>query len=235
MEHFQSHDLSSHHTRTTHTQGGTPQSTAAGVAAGVLLQAVLAAPFLFAAPWSYASRAFEFSRVFLHTWTVNLKFLPPDVFQSKALAVLLLGGHLTLLGLLASTKWFPSARDALASVHSWWRRASSPSKTPKILAPAYVLYTIFTGNFAGIVCARTLHFQFYSWYFHTLPLLLWCTPLPTTARLGLWAAVEVVWNVFPSRAWSSLLLVAAHGALLMGLLWGAAPASTSKKTPTKRN
>lgn len=196
----------------------------------MLLQAVLAAPFLMAAPWSYVFRAFEFSRVFVHTWTVNLKFLPPDVFQSKTLAVMLLVAHVSLLGLLAVTKWFASPRAALDAVQQWWRRGMPPKPTLKKspqLAPAYVAYTIFTGNFAGIVCARTLHFQFYSWYFHTLPLLLWCTPLPTVMRLGLWAAVEVVWNVFPSRPWSSLLLVAAHGVLLAGLLCGRVPVSSA--------
>ena len=31
------------------------------------------------------------------------------------------------------------------------------------LPPAHVLATLFTGNFIGIVFARTLHYQFYSW------------------------------------------------------------------------
>lgn len=47
-----------------------------GTAAGVLLQALLGAPFLAAAPGSYLQKAFELSRVFMHKWTVNLKFLP---------------------------------------------------------------------------------------------------------------------------------------------------------------
>ena len=37
----------------------------------------------------------------------------------------------------------------------------------------HVLLVIFSGNFIGILCARTLHFQFYAWYYHTLPFLLW--------------------------------------------------------------
>lgn len=164
--------------------------------------------------------------MFLHTWTVNLKFLPPGVFQSKGLAVLLLVAHLGLLALLAVTKWFPSPSAARAAVQAWWQR---PARKAPQLSPAYVLYTVFTGNFVGIVCARTLHFQFYSWYFHTLPLLLWCTPLPTLLRLGLWAAVEVVWNVFPSKPWSSGLLLVAHLVLLAGLLRGPAPSAKKQK------
>ena len=62
-------------------QTATPAQLAAGVVAGAALQGALAAPFLAAAPASYAGKAFELSRVFLHRWTVNLKFLPEDVFQ----------------------------------------------------------------------------------------------------------------------------------------------------------
>lgn len=42
----------------------------------MLLQGLLGAPFLVAAPASYLQKSFELSRVFLHRWTVNLQFLP---------------------------------------------------------------------------------------------------------------------------------------------------------------
>ena len=35
-----------------------------------------------------------------------------------------------------------------------------------------VAKTMWVGNFVGIVCARSLHYQFYSWYFHSVPFLL---------------------------------------------------------------
>ena len=36
------------------------------------------------------------------------------------------------------------------------------AKFPQLPA-AHILFLVFSGNFIGIVCARTLHYQFYSW------------------------------------------------------------------------
>ena len=42
--------------------------------------------------------------------------------------------------------------------------------------------TLFTANLIGIAFARSLHYQFYSWYFHMLPYLAWRTDLPVLLR-----------------------------------------------------
>ncbi|XP_028548300.1 dol-P-Man:Man(5)GlcNAc(2)-PP-Dol alpha-1,3-mannosyltransferase-like [Dendrobium catenatum] len=76
---------------------------------------------------------------------------------------------------------------------------------------------MFVGNFIGIICARSLHYQFYSWYFFSLPFLLWKTPFPTIIRLLLFAGVEFCWNVYPSTSFSSLILLFLHLAILWGL------------------
>lgn len=62
------------------------------------VQLVLGYPFLSTFPVEYLSRSFDVKRVFMYKWTVNLKFLPEDIFVGKQLSVLLL--VLTLTGKL---------------------------------------------------------------------------------------------------------------------------------------
>lgn len=53
-----------------------------------------------------------------------------------------------------------------------------PSTT--MLSPIYITSTLLVSNYIGICFARTLHYQFYSWYFHALPYMLWCQTNATT-------------------------------------------------------
>ncbi len=50
-----------------------------------------------------------------------------------------------------------------------------------------------------------------------LPFLLWQTELHWIVRLGLWAAVEVIWNIYPSTTVSSLSLLCCHLGILLAL------------------
>lgn len=77
------------------------QDIVEGAMHGVALQMFLGAPFLLHNAGAYVSRAFELSRVFQHVWSVNLKFLPESVFQSRSVASALLAAHLALLLLFA--------------------------------------------------------------------------------------------------------------------------------------
>ncbi|EIE21107.1 ALG3-domain-containing protein [Coccomyxa subellipsoidea C-169] len=102
--------------------------------------------------------------------------------------------------------------------------AANQTRLPKLpqLPAAHILFLVFSGNFIGIVCARTLHYQFYSWYYHTIPLLLWCTRLPTTVRLSLWLCIEVIFNIFPSTPETSLALLGCHLLILLALAFAPA-------------
>ena len=45
-----------------------------------------------------------------------------------------------------------------------------------------IVLTLFTSNFIGMCFSRSLHYQFYVWYFHQLHYLLWNTYLPSVIR-----------------------------------------------------
>jgi alpha-1,3-mannosyltransferase len=81
-----------------------------------------------------------------------------------------------------------------------------------------VVYTLMVSNFVGICFARTLHYQFYVWYFHSVPfLLLVQAKYPLIIRLALLMAIEVSFNVFPATPMSSAVLQMAHLLILAGV------------------
>lgn len=79
------------------------------------------------------------------------------------------------------------------------------------------LLPIFLSNFIGIVCARSLHYQFYVWYFHSLPYLVWSTNYNLSLKFLLLGIIEFAWNSYPSTEISSMLLHVAHVILLVGV------------------
>lgn len=76
---------------------------------------------------------------------------------------------------------------------------------------------IFLVNFIGVACARSLHYQFYVWYFHTLPYLTWFTEYNISLKFLLLGLIEFAWNTYPSTNLSSLLLHVSHIILLVGI------------------
>ena len=181
---------------------GGPLVTVVCLAWCALFQVLVGLPFLLAHPWSYVEKSFELSRVFFYKWTVNFRFLPEDVFLDKRLAVLLLALHVGLLGLFAFYRWLPDVRRNMG------RGAAEY---------AAIARALFTANFIGICCARSLHYQFYVWYGWTVPFLLWSTPFPPPVNVVLLAVLEYCWNVYPSTPLSSALLHLVHIAVLGGL------------------
>jgi alpha-1,3-mannosyltransferase len=167
-----------------------------------------------------AVRSVHVCRVFRYRWTVNWRMLPERVFLDQRLSQGLLAAHVVLLLFFAHHRWLRGqggARQAaqrFLSAEAW--QAGSSSR--QLLHPRRVLLAVLTSNFIGIVCARSLHYQFYSWYFHSMPFLLWQTRLPVLAKLAVLLAVECCWNVFPATAASSAVLLGSH-VLLLASLW----------------
>ena len=127
------------------------------------IQLVLAAPFLYTNWRSYLKGAFDLGRVFMFKWTVNWKFLSEDVFTGKPLAVLLLAFTVAVNLWFFAVKWPAAFSRNRRKVFERIEGGLSSQRLSERLCPRYITATLFTSNFIGIVFARTLHYQFYSW------------------------------------------------------------------------
>ncbi|NXA93252.1 ALG3 mannosyltransferase, partial [Melanocharis versteri] len=207
-----------------------------------LLQVVLGLPFLLVNPVGYLTRSFDLGRQFQFKWTVNWRFLPEEVFQNRVFHAALLLAHLAGLGLFALHRWHSSKENILTLLKDpAKRKPASPRLTVNNIlwqascvcplnASAWIVFILFSSNFLGVCCSRSLHYQFYVWYFHTLPYLLWCTPTTKLAHMPkvlLLGVIELCWNTYPSTVCSSLSLHVCHGLILLQLWYGTAPTPVS--------
>ena len=168
---------------------------------------MLAYPFLAVNPWSYASRAFEFTRQFFFKWTVNWRFVGEERFLSPDFSRALLAAHVALLALFASTRWLhaplPEAMKQLIDPPS----SETQAKTARKVSPDFVLTSILSSVIIGCLCARSLHYQFYVYIAWATPFLLWRSGLHPVLSYAVWLAQEWAWNVYPSTNDSSVVVV----------------------------
>ncbi|KAM7132787.1 dol-P-Man:Man(5)GlcNAc(2)-PP-Dol alpha-1,3-mannosyltransferase isoform 1-T1 [Molossus nigricans] len=192
-----------------------------------VLQVVLGLPFLLENPVGYLSRSFDLGRQFLFRWTVNWRFLPETLFLHRAFHLALLATHLTLLLLFVLCRWH-RRKYPVAAEGSLQEEGSTPTSHTQSypLSHGKIVSTLFTSNFIGICFSRSLHYQFYVWYFHTLPYLLWATParwLTHLLRLLVLGLIELSWNTYPSTSCSSATLHVCHAVILLQLWLGPQP------------
>jgi len=166
-------------------------------------------PFLRRNWRGYLSRAFDFSRQFEYKWTVNWKFLSEETFLSKGFSILLLACHVAFLGLFIATRWFrPINRTPRAILQNI---ITDPSEEVQKLilrrvTPEFILTTILTSNAIGMLFARSLHYQFFSWIAWATPLLLWRSKLNPFLQYFIWFGQEMAWNIYPSNELSSRIV-----------------------------
>ena len=182
------------------------------------LQVLLGLPFISANPWSYLGRAFELTRQFLFKWTVNWKFLGPEIFQSQEFGLGLLVCNGLLLLVFAFTRWTkPTGLSPWALAMTVFRPLSTEvqERLSSFVSKDFVLTTILTSLIIGLLCARTLHYQFFAYIAWASPYLLWKSRLPMLVVVPIWAAQEIAWNIYPATAVSSLTVV---GCLLIQVI-----------------
>jgi alpha-1,3-mannosyltransferase len=130
-----------------------------------------------------------------------------------------------LLLFFASTRWIkPSQRSLIATIKLYL--SSNPideditDSISERVTPEFIMTTILTANSIGMLCARSLHYQFYSWTAWATPYLLWRAGFHPVLLYGIWAAQEWAWNVYPSTPVSSGVAVGMLAITVAGVWWG---------------
>ena len=189
-----------------------PISTIFYLSICAITQIVLGIPFLLTHPINYISKAFQFNRQFLFQWTVNWRFISENIFNDRTFHISLFTILMALLSALYYFKWSSNKFTPLIN----FSRISPKGDFPMEIR-SHILFVLFSCNFCGIVTSRTIHFQFYVWYFHTLHFLIWKGRFPIALGLCLLGLVELSYKIFPSTWWSSGILQVSHFAILIQL------------------
>ncbi|XP_077998646.1 dol-P-Man:Man(5)GlcNAc(2)-PP-Dol alpha-1,3-mannosyltransferase-like [Glandiceps talaboti] len=176
-----------------------------------IIQLLVAIPFLAENPQGYIIRSFDLGRQFFFQWTVNWRFLPEEIFLNRYFHITLLGLHVVLLILFTLFKWTRKTGTLKKLLQK------PEKKEERTLTENDIVFTLFSSNFIGMCFSRSLHYQFYVWYFHTLHYLLWSTSLPNVLRILILGVIELCWNTYPSTDYSSGALHVCHFAILLGL------------------
>ena len=181
------------------------------------IQFLIAYPFLTENTPGYLSRAFELSRQFLFKWTVNWRFVGEETFLSRPFSLTLLVMHVSVLAGFVLNKWLKPAGKQLSAIIGpvlEFESPFSPLEERQVAArvtPGFVMTTILSANAIGLLFARSLHYQFYSYLAWSTPYLLWRSGTHPIVQYGLWALQEWAWNVFPSTPASSAVVVTVMG------------------------
>ena len=149
--------------------------------------------------------------------------------MDKRFAILLLLLHVTVLILFANYRWCLELKGL-----SGLAKGSSRGRVNRnrVLSSEFIVRTMFECNFIGVALSRSLHFQFYTWCWHALPVLLWSANiLPVLSKMILLLMFEYAWSYGldkiegTSTFTSSVVLQIAHFSLLLSL-WFSNPPKT---------
>ncbi|QRD84733.1 putative alpha-1,3-mannosyltransferase [Aspergillus flavus] len=181
----------------------------------LLIQVLLAIPFLQGNPIGYVARAFELTRQFMFKWTVNWRFVGEDLFLSKQFSLALLGLHIFLLGLFVTTGWL---RPSGSNVPDFLRSLLQGRQRTVVLSKSFIMTVMLTSLAIGLLCARSLHYQFFAYLSWATPCLLWRARLHPILIYAIWALQEWAWNVYPSTNASSSVVVFSLAVQVFGVL-----------------
>ncbi|KAJ5412950.1 hypothetical protein N7465_005255 [Penicillium sp. CMV-2018d] len=184
-------------------------------AMAVLIQVLLAVPFLQTNTTGYLSRAFELSRQFLFKWTVNWRFVGEETFLSREFSVGLIVLHISLLAIFFGNWVKPSGSNMVRFLQD---TLQGRQKTVP-LSKSFTMTVMLSSLAIGLLCARSLHYQFFAYLAWATPFLLWRAGIHPVLIYAVWALQEWAWNVFPSTNASSAVVVLSLAVQVFGVLF----------------
>lgn len=187
------------------------------------IQFTLALPFLLTNGRGYLARSFDLGRVFLFKWTTNWRFIGEETFLSREFAGTLLVTNVLLLAIFVRKRWLRPSGLSISAFISTIFKPLALSKQQQIstnVTPDWILKTILTSMAIGMLCARSLHYQFYAYIAWSTPFLLHASGLHPVATYAVWAAQEWAWNVYPSTNISSMAVVGCVALQVLGVWVG---------------
>lgn len=132
---------------------------------------------------SFLRNAFDFNRIFTYKWSVNWQFINEETFCSPRFHKLLLLLQLGLLTAFLIKQWLHPfitgkplyqllIRDGLWAPN----RNTLNFNNQLVLGPNssyHIAVIMMSCNIVGVLCARSLHYQFLSWYAYSVPILVY--------------------------------------------------------------
>jgi len=160
----------------------------------------------------YLRQAFDLGRQFMYKWTVNWKFISEEDFLSKPFAYSLLVMHATILLAFLQYKWVrPSSTGLVHFVkkHSLYMNIKNreQERIAARLTPQFVMDALLCSVVIGLLCARSLHYQFYAYLGWVTPYIMWRSGAHPVLVVGVWALQEGAWLIYPQTQWGSLTVV----------------------------
>lgn len=161
------------------------------------------------------------------------------MFLSREFSLALLAAHASLIILFATTRWLKPYRTIYTK--NWIPEVvrslvkQPPSATQRAIesrvTPCFMLTTILSANAIGMLCARSLHYQFYSWIAWATPVLLWQAGFHPILQYVFWGMQEYAWNVYPSTNLSSMIVVGVLAITVAGVWYGTGKDEVTERSP----
>lgn len=160
----------------------------------------------------YLKSAFDLGRQFMYKWTVNWKFISEETFLSKPFAYSLLVVHVSILLAFIQYRWVrPSSKGIWNFIKRYFNYVSiddlEAQEIEGRMTPQYVMDALLGSMVIGMLCARSLHYQFYAYLGWTTPYILWRAGWNPVLVLSFWLLQELAWLRYPSDAASSGVVV----------------------------